>query len=207
MQQAVTSLTLIVAASVGRLVDTVTALLFVSGQHHYINLQAAFLLMVDDAGISPVVVPGGLLVLWQELPRVDPVLCLLVASFVIFISWDLLKNSLDYALDAAPCDVDVQNIRQYLADLDQVERLYDFHVWQLNTIEVALTVYLVVYQQPPDNTLLHQIQQHLHDHFEIEHATIQLETSPEESNCLLAPTTFHWSKNLFITTTNSWRIT
>ena len=191
MQQAVTSLTLIVAASVGRLVDTVTALLFVSGQHHYINLQAAFLLMVDDAGISPAVVPGGLLVLWQELPRVDPVLCLLVASFVIFISWDLLKNSLDYALDAAPCDVDVQSIRQYLADLDQVERLYDLHVWQLNNIEVALTVYLVVYQQSPDNTLLHQIQQHLHDHLEIEHATIQLETSPEESNCLLAPTTFH----------------
>jgi Co/Zn/Cd efflux system component len=56
----------------------------VSGQHHDINLQAAFLLMVDDVGISLAVVLGGLLVLWQELPSVDPVLCLLVASFIIF---------------------------------------------------------------------------------------------------------------------------
>ena len=105
MQQAVTSLTLIVAASVGRLVDTVTALLFVSGQHHDLNLRAAFLHMAADAGISLAVVLGGLLMLWQELPWVDPVLFLPVASFIIFSSWSLLRDSLNYALDAVPRNI------------------------------------------------------------------------------------------------------
>ena len=86
---------------------------------------------------------------------------------------------------------DVQGIRQYLANLDQVDRLHDLYVWPLSTSEVALTVHLVVHQQSLDNALLHQIQQHLHDYFEIEHATIQLESSLEESNCLLAPTAYH----------------
>ena len=114
-----------------------------------------------------------------------------MASFIIFSSWGLLKDSLNYALDAVPRNIDVQGIRQYLVNLDQVDRLHDLHVWPLSTSEVALTVHLVVHQQSLDNGLLHQIQQHLHDHFEIEHATIQLESSLEESNCLLAPTTCH----------------
>ena len=49
--QSVTSLTIIVVAGVGVLVNTVTALLFVSGQHHDLNLWAAFLHMATDAGI------------------------------------------------------------------------------------------------------------------------------------------------------------
>ena len=39
---------------------------------------------------------------------------------------------------------DVQGIRQYLANLDQVDRLHDLYVWPLSTSEVALTVHLVV---------------------------------------------------------------
>ena len=173
------------------LVNTVTALLFVSGQHYDLNLWVAFLHMVAEAGISLAVVLGGLLVLWQGLPWIDPVLCLLVAICIIFSSWDLLKDSLNYALDAEPRNIDAQGIRQYLAKLDQVDRLHDLHVWPLSTSKVALTVHLVMHQQSLDNTLLHQIQQHLHDQFEIEHATIQLEFLLEESNFLLAPTTWH----------------
>ena len=103
--------------------------------------------MAADAGISLAVVLGGLLMLWQELPWVDPVLCLLVASFIIFSSWGLLKDSLDYALDAVPRNIDVQGLRQYLANLEQVDRLHDLHVWPLSTSEVALTVHLGVHQQ------------------------------------------------------------
>ena len=114
-----------------------------------------------------------------------------MASLIIFSSWGLLKDSLDYALDVVPRNIDLQSIRQYLTNLEQVDRLHDLHVWPLSTSEVALTVHLVVHQQLLDNALLHQIQQQLHDHFEIEHATIQLESSLEESNCLLAPTTCH----------------
>lgn len=118
-----------------------------SGQHHDLNLRAAFLHMAADAGISLAVVLGGLLMLWQELPWVDPVLCLLVASFIIFSSWGLLKDSLNYALDAVPRNIDAQGIRQYLVNLDQVDRLHDLHVWPLSTSEVALTVHLVIHQQ------------------------------------------------------------
>jgi cobalt-zinc-cadmium efflux system protein len=56
-------------------------------------------------GSELAVVLGGLLMLWQELPWVDPVLFLLVASFIIFSSWSLLRDSLNYALDAVPRNI------------------------------------------------------------------------------------------------------
>jgi cobalt-zinc-cadmium efflux system protein len=48
------------------LVNTVTTLLLMIGQHHDLNLQAAFLHLAAGAGISMAVVLGGLLMFWQE---------------------------------------------------------------------------------------------------------------------------------------------
>ena len=59
-----TSLTIIVVAGVGVLVNTVMALLFVSDQQNDLNLRAAFLRMAADAGISLAVLLCGLLMLW-----------------------------------------------------------------------------------------------------------------------------------------------
>jgi len=59
-------LTIIVVAEVGMLVNTVTTLLLMIGQHHDLNLQAAFLHLAAGAGISMAVVLGGLLMFWQE---------------------------------------------------------------------------------------------------------------------------------------------
>ena len=60
------SLTIIVVAGIGMLVNTVTTLLFMIGQQHDLNLRAAFLNLAADARISLAVVLGGLLMFWQE---------------------------------------------------------------------------------------------------------------------------------------------
>jgi cobalt-zinc-cadmium efflux system protein len=50
---------------------------------------------------------------------------------------------------------------------------------------VALTVHLVVTDTSLSNAFLRTLQQHLHDHFGIEHSTIQIENQDEASGCLL----------------------
>jgi cobalt-zinc-cadmium efflux system protein len=76
-------------------------------------------------------------------------------------------------------------IRDYLSGLEDVTDLHDLHVWALSTTEVALTVHLVVTGDRLHDDALLDIQQHLHDHFGIAHATIQVETLGEERVCLL----------------------
>jgi cobalt-zinc-cadmium efflux system protein len=84
-----------------------------------------------------------------------------------------------------PDSIDIPALKGYLVSFDSVDRIHDLHVWPMSTTEIALTVHLVVNDTKLDNKFLHSLQQHLHDHFEIEHSTIQIETSTEEENCML----------------------
>ncbi|MBU4330367.1 MAG: cation transporter, partial [Acidobacteria bacterium] len=72
-----------------------------------------------------------------------------------------------------------------LKSFDHINRIHDLHVWPLSTTEIALTVHLVVKDVSLDNNFLRTLQQHLHDHFGIEHSTIQIETSTGENDCML----------------------
>jgi len=76
---------------------------------------------------------------------------------------------------AVPENIDMPGLKKYLASLESVNSYHDLHVWAISTTITALSVHLVVKSNKLDNQLLTDIQQHLNDHFSIEHATIQVE--------------------------------
>lgn len=183
--QPVQGMTVIVVASIGVVINTITALLFFKGQQHDLNIRGAFLHMAADAAVSLGVVIAGIFILFKNWLWIDPLVSLLIVMIILIGTWRLLRESLNYAMDAVPENVDLQKIQQYLLDCDQVDSLHDLHVWPLSTSETALTVHLVVKGSPLDNAFLSQLQHDLHDHFAIEHATIQLESADDASFCLL----------------------
>ncbi|MDO6563114.1 cation diffusion facilitator family transporter [Amphritea sp. 1_MG-2023] len=177
--------TMIVVAAIGVVINALTAWLFFSGQKTDLNIKGAFLHMAADAVVSLGVVLAGVLILWQGWLWVDPVISLLIVVAILLGTLRLLKDSMNYALDAVPNSVDIAALRQYITGLESVERIHDLHVWPLSTTEIALTVHLVVNDTQLDNHFLRQLQQHFHDHFNIAHATIQIESSWDEQRCML----------------------
>ncbi len=175
----------IFVASIGVVINTATALLFIKGQKHDLNIRGAFLHMAADAGVSVGVVLSGVLIALTGWLWLDPVVSLLIAAVILIGTWGLLKESINYAIDTVPKSIDLPQIKLYLLDIAEVEAIHDLHVWPLSTTEIALTVHLVVNHNCIDNDFLSSLQQHLHDRFGIEHATIQVETSLTENRCLL----------------------
>jgi cobalt-zinc-cadmium efflux system protein len=178
-------MTVVIVAAIGVIINTLTALLFVQGQKHDLNIRGAFLHMSADAGVSLGVVVAGTLIMIKGWLWIDPVVSLAVVAIVFIGTWGLLRDSFNYAIDAVPKSIDIVGIKQYMTDFDHVHRIHDLHVWPLSTNEVALTVHIVVKNDSLDNRFLRELQQHLHDHFGIDHATVQLETSMNESECML----------------------
>ncbi|SEQ74401.1 cobalt-zinc-cadmium efflux system protein [Amphritea atlantica] len=181
----VAGMTVIVVAAIGVVINTVTALLFFSGQKDDLNIKGAFLHMAADAVVSLGVVIAGLFILFKGWVWIDPVISLVIVAVILVGTWGLLKDSMNYALDAVPDSVDIPALKQYLNGLESVERIHDLHVWPLSTTEIALTVHLVVDQCELNNQFLRDQQQYLHDYFGIEHSTIQIESSTAEQNCML----------------------
>lgn len=161
-------------AAVGILVNGATALLFMRGQAHDLNVRGAFLHMVADALVSAGVVVAGLAVLWTGVLWIDPAVSLAVAAIIAVGTWGLLRESFDLSLDAAPRQTPMEEIRAYLAGLPGVTRVHDLHVWALSTTETALTAHLV---RPAggDDALLAEVAQALQARFGVGHATLQVE--------------------------------
>jgi cobalt-zinc-cadmium efflux system protein len=62
--------------------------------------------------------------------------------------------------------------------------VHDLHIWAISTTEVALTAHLVMPAAAGGDEFLHDVCEHLHRVFNIEHATIQIEQNAE--SCSLA---------------------
>jgi len=183
--QPVTGSIVIVVAAIGVVVNTVTALLFFSGQKHDLNLRSAFLHMAADAGVSLGVVIAGVVILYRGWQWIDPAISLAIVVVILIGTWSLFRDSINLAIDAVPEGIDTVAVRNYLNSLDNVTRIHDLHIWALSTTEVALTVHLVVTDTALSNEFLSTLQQHLHDRFGIEHSTIQIESHDAVSSCLL----------------------
>ena len=183
----VASMTVIWVALGGIAVNTVTALLFLRGREHDLNVKGAFLHMAADAAVSLGVALAGVGMLYTGWTWLDPAMSLAIAAVIVGSTWGLLRDSLNLSLHAVPPRIDTGLIRGYLSRLDGVAEFHDLHIWGMSTTETALTVHLVMPDGHPGDRFIAQVASELRQRFGIGHATIQVETGDELHPCSLAP--------------------
>ena len=178
-------ITIMVVAGIGIVVNTATALLFMRGGDD-LNIRGAFLHMAADALVSAGVVVAGALTLWMGWVWLDPLVSLLIAVVILWGTWGLFKQSLHLLFDGVPDSVDPLAVRQLLHGLPGVTEVHDLHVWAMGTSQIALTAHLVT-DTADTAALLQEAEEELHEHFEIRHMTLQLETLAYAQMCALRP--------------------
>ena len=173
----------ILVAAIGVVVNTLTALLFMRGRHSDLNIRGAFLHMAADAAVSLGVVIAGVMILLTQWYWLDSAISLVIVLVIAVGSWQLLRESLDLALDAVPGSVDPVAVENYLRALPEVSGVHHLHIWGMSTTEVALTAHLIKSDPCLDDAFLRRVHAELHDRFGIGHATLQLESGQAESAC------------------------
>jgi len=173
--KAVNSTIVIIVAGIGVVINTATALLFISGQAHDLNIKGAYLHMAADAAVSLGVVIAGAVIMVTGWLWIDPTISLLIVAIILLGTWGLLRDSVNLAIDAVPEGINVTKIEDYLLNLENVSNIHDLHVWALSTRDTALTVHLIVKDKSIDNNFLANVTEELAKSFGIEHATIQIE--------------------------------
>jgi cobalt-zinc-cadmium efflux system protein len=182
----VASGTVLWVAGAAIVINMATALLFLGGREHDLNIKSAFLHMAGDAAVSLGVVIAALLIGWTGWLWLDPAVSIVIAVVILWASWRLTREVLNLALDAVPGGIDRGAVESYLANLPDVIEVHDLHIWAMSTTETALTVHLVCPHAEVDDRFLADTAHALEHRFSIDHATIQIETGDGE--CRLAPT-------------------
>jgi cobalt-zinc-cadmium efflux system protein len=182
----VSGTTMMVVAGIGIAVNGATALLFMGGRHHDLNIRAAFSHMAADALISAGVVLAGFLVWLTGSLWIDPATSLALGVIIALGTWGLLRDSINLSLHAAPSGQDPGEIGTFLRSREGVAAIHDLHVWPMSTTETALTVHLFVPSGYPGDLFISEIGIALKKRFGIGHATIQIETEAN-TPCALEP--------------------
>ena len=176
----VEGMTMIVIAGIGVAINTATALLFMRGRKHDLNIRGAFLHMAADALVSVGVVLAGFAILYTGMAWIDPVTSMVIVAVIAWGTWGLLKDSVKMGLHAVPEGIDEGEVRAWLGALPGVSAVHDLHIWPMSTTENAFTAHLVIPGGYPGDAFLKDVAHELEHRFGIHHATVQVETGSED---------------------------
>lgn len=173
---------IIIVASVGVVINTATALLFLKDQKKDINIKSAYLHMVYDSLVSVGVVLAGVLILFTNWTWVDPVTSLIIAIVIIGGTWGLLSASIRLALDGVPPNIDLTEVKNKIQKTPGVKEVHHVHVWAISTTENALTAHLVLEEKVTleESQKIKRKASHELEHLHIHHATFEIETFNSE---------------------------
>lgn len=143
-----------------------------------LNVRAAALHVMGDLLGSVGAIIAALVILFTGWTPIDPILSVLVSCLVLRSAWRLLKESVNELLEGAPLSVDVDALTRHLRRaIPEVRDVHHVHLWLVGEKSV-ITLHVQVIPPHDHDALLGSIQHFLAHHYEIEHATVQMEYRP-----------------------------
>ena len=173
--QAVMGAGMLMIAAGGLAVNLAGLWILSPGRKSSLNMRGAWLHVLSDALGSVGAILAGALIWAFGWSWADPAASLLIAALIVFSAWHLLRDAVDVLMEAAPRDLDPDQIEQALSELSGVAQVHDLHVWSIGSAGVSLSCHLVDENDPLNPELLSDAYLLLGDRFGIAHATIQIE--------------------------------
>lgn len=173
---------IVIIAVIGIFINGITALFFKREKEKDINIKGAYLHLVADALISLGVVVDGVIIILTKWYWLDSVASLIISVIIIIGTWDLLKESLLLTLDGVPKNIDIENVKSEILEIEEVENIHHLHIWALSTTETALTVHVVL-RHMTDLKAIENIKERIRhnlEHVEIHHTTLEIEVNGTE---------------------------
>lgn len=142
------------------------------------NMRSAYLHLFTDMSASVAVLMGGLLMKYFGWFWVDAVLTILIAFYLIFMGYDLLKRSFKVLMLFTPDDINLEKLRQSISQHPEIKNVHHIHIWQLNENETHMEAHIDFHNDislSRFDTILNEVEKVLYNDFGINHVNIQPE--------------------------------
>jgi cobalt-zinc-cadmium efflux system protein len=172
----------LVVALVAFVVNAAAGLALHERGGHDLNMRSALLHMAGDAVASLGVAGAGLVILLTgRMYWLDPAISIAIGALIAVEAYRLLGQATDVLLESTPRDLDLDHLRNAMADVDGVDEVHDLHVWSLSSEVRALSVHLVLSGHPTleeAQVVGERVKATIGKPFAIAHATLELECEP-----------------------------
>ncbi|WP_026908412.1 cation diffusion facilitator family transporter [Paucisalibacillus globulus] len=177
----VASTGMLIIASIGLLVNILVAWIMMRGGdvEENLNMRGAYLHVISDMLGSIGAIIAALLIIFFGWGWADPLASVIVAALVLRSGFFVTKSGLHVLMEGTPQNVDMENVIQTIKQTKGIQGVHDLHVWSIASGLNALSCHAVVDDKmsiAETEQLLRQIEHDL-EHQNIQHSTIQFETS------------------------------
>lgn len=155
-------------------VDLATAALVYRMSKDSVNIRAAFLHNLADAGVSVAVIFGGLLIWAFGWNLADPILTLTISVVILWHIGLEIGPVFRMLMLGAPPGSDPGAVMASLRDLDGVRDAHHLHLWQIDETRTAASVHLVI-EGEDHFAITRDAKAVLREAHGIGHATIEVE--------------------------------
>jgi len=114
------------------IINFISVLILHKDSKENINIKSAYLHLLTDVMTSIAVMIGGLLMKYYGIYRIDSILSVLIAIYLIFSSYKLLIESIKILMQFTPKNIDIQDVCKNIALIEEIRNIHHVHIWQLN---------------------------------------------------------------------------
>jgi len=123
----------------------------------------------------------SIVLMFYDLPILDPLLSVAIIAYVLFNVIKNLKETFLVFLQGVPSDIDFYKIEKEILDLDDVRSVHRVHVWSLDGASNVMTIHVVINYVETSKEMLEakaKVREVLSE-YSIEHSTIEIELPKE----------------------------
>ncbi len=153
------------------IIDTLTAKISHHDAHHNSNMKMVFIHNLADAFGSIGVIISGLCIMWFDLYRVDGIVALFIAFYMIFQSVVSFPQIVNILMNAAPDNIDIEQVKNSLLAIKNIKNVHHLHLWCISEHNVAIECHI----ESDNNDIIVDATQLLKDKFGITHCNFQVE--------------------------------
>jgi cobalt-zinc-cadmium efflux system protein len=170
---------ILTVAIIGAIVNVIASWLLSRTNRTSLNMRGAYVHILTDLFTFIGTGVAGVIIIFSGWERADPLASLFVVALMAKASWGLLRDAGRILLQASPENLDLTEVRTHLSRVPHVLDVHDLHAWTVTSGLMTLSAHVVVEDHCFDSghapQILDALQECLAEHFDIEHATFQLE--------------------------------
>ena len=155
-----------------------SVLLIKDDSHDNLNIKAAYLHLLTDVATSIAVIIGGVLIYYFKIYSVDAVISLLIAIYLIYSAFDIVKDSTKILMQYSPESVNLDEVIKKIEQYPEIKNIHHIHIWQLNEHDIFLEAHIDLNENlsaEEISRLIDKLEKDLEDKFHITHTTFQVE--------------------------------
>jgi cobalt-zinc-cadmium efflux system protein len=179
-------ITMLIFAIISFLGNILSTAILHSQSKHSFNIKSTYLHMLSDSLASFAVIISALLILYFKFYKIDSILTIIVAIYILKEAFQLLIKSTKILMESSPNTLNLDEIKKAIESIDNVKNVHHVHLWSISDNDIFLEIHVELNDMLLSQTeIIKQKINNILKEKKVNHINIQFETNSCLSKSML----------------------